>query len=361
MCASRIERLRGRLEELGLDAVVVERGVNIRYLTEFANVFDTGFHGMLAVSADRAVLLTDCRYEEQLALCAEKTDIEIAGRSEPLVTALGGLLAEQGLERAGIEDSVSVGRKSKIDEHAGRVLATTSGLVETLRSVKEPEEIEAVARSAELTDLAYAHVLPSVSVGASTRDIALELEWYMRTHGGQAAAFDLIVAAGSRSSMPHATTIEQRIRPGDFVKIDIGAVVDDYRSDMTRTVVANPAGKKHRRMFAAVLAAQERALESLAAGKSGRDVDAVARGYLAEAGFGENFGHGLGHGVGLEIHERPTLGCLSAEILQPGNVVTVEPGVYVPGFGGVRIEDLVVIEESGVRNLTRTSKELLVI
>lgn len=361
MSAGRLDRLRARLSKASLDALVVHRVVNVRYLTRFAGVFDAGFPGLLAVSAERAVLVTDFRYEQQLAACAKDGEIEIRSIGGEHVEALAGLLADPGFARAGIEDSVSVAQKASIEKACGRRLEATSGMVEALRAIKEPEEIKAIARAVRLTDEAFTEALPTVRAGASTREVALAIEWHMRTHGGQAAAFGLIVAAGARSAMPHATTIEQVIEPGDFVKIDIGAVVDDYCSDMTRTVVVGKASERQRRMYEAVCEAQARALEGIRAGTTGREADALARDELKRAGFGENFGHGLGHGVGLEVHERPRLAHASEDVLEEGMVVTVEPGVYVPGFGGVRIEDLVVVEAGGVRNLTSSPKELLVV
>lgn len=357
---TRLDRLRQRLGEEELDALVVLGAANIKYLTGFVGAFDSSFGGFLFVAADRAAIITDFRYEQQLSDCARGTGIEIASTAGDYAQRLARLAATDP-GRTAVEDSVSVATKARMDGAFGGSLGVASGLVESLRAVKDTREIDAIARSARLTDDAFEHVLPSLRVGASTRDVALELEWYMRTQGATAAAFNLIVASGSRSSMPHATTTDQTIARGDFVKIDIGAVVDDYCSDMTRTVVAGEAGMEHRRVYDAVLEAQERALAGVRAGMSGMEADGLARDFLVERGFGENFGHGLGHGVGLEVHERPRLARTSTDVVEAGMVVTVEPGVYLPGFGGVRIEDLVVVEDGGIRNLTSTPKELLVV
>ncbi len=358
---SRLERLRGRLDEEGLDALIVARAVNIRYLTGFSGVFDSGFAGYLAVSAETATLITDFRYEQQLTACAADSPILIESTSGEYVEALATIVAGPGLARTAIEDTVSVTTKKSVDKACGRSLATAAGIVESLRVCKEEPEIAAIARAAAAADDAFKHAVELVRVGASTRTIALEIEWHMRTHGATATAFELIVAAGKRSSMPHAVTQEQTIEAGDFVTIDIGAVVDDYCSDMTRTVIAGEASAEHRRIYEAVLDAQRSALGGLRPGMSGREADAVARGSLTERGFGDEFGHGLGHGVGLEVHERPRLARTSDDVLRTGMVVTIEPGVYVPGFGGVRIEDLVVVEDEGARNFTATPKELLVV
>lgn len=361
MSARRLGRLRAALDAAVADAVVVHRSVNIRYLSGFAGVIDQGFAGFLVVDSQQAVLVTDFRYEQQLQEKAQGTEIDIRSTAGDRIETLIDVLRDVGSSKVAVEDSMSVRRRAQIEKAFGAELAAVSDLVEAGRATKEPDEIEVIATAAKLCDEALAAVLPSIKVGVSTRKIALELEWYMRTHGARAAAFDLIVAAGARSSMPHATTTDEPIARGDFVKIDIGSVVDDYCSDMTRTVVVGEATREQQRIHAAVLQAQTLALEEVVVGADAKEVDAVARRYLEGAGFGPNFGHNLGHGVGLEIHERPTLGPLSKDVLAEAMVVTVEPGVYVPGVGGVRIEDLVVVEEAGPRVLTRSPRELTIV
>lgn len=361
MPTSRLARLRTQLEQAGLDALIVQRVVNIRYLTGLAHVFDGNFSGMLVVTATKPLLFTDFRYEQQVAASASGTPLEVESVRGDVVKALAARLRVLGAERAAIEDSVSVAVRARLENEYGRPLEVTSGMVEGLRAIKEPTEVETIARAAGLADEALGAVLGSVGAGASTRQIALDIEWYMRTHGAQAAAFDLIVAAGVRSAMPHAHTTEQTIAPGDFVKIDIGAVIDDYHSDMTRTVVAGEPNQRQGEMYEAVRQAQSLALQEIKVGRRGKAIDAVARNYLTSVGLGKNFGHGLGHGVGLEVHERPTMNQLSTDTLTAGHVVTVEPGVYIPGFGGVRIEDLVVVTNEGARNLTSSPRDLVVV
>lgn len=361
MSDARLGRLRVALQESRVDALIVHRPVNIRYLTAFPDVFDAGFSGLLVVAPDRAVLVTDPRYDLQVREKAHGAAIEVLTVIGDPMPALAELLSEVAPDNVALEDTVSVSARDKMEKAFGRQASVTSGVVEAMRAVKDEEEIEAIVAAARLTDEALAHVLPGVSVGASTRDISLEIEWFMRTHGAQAAAFEFIVAAGARSAMPHARLVDQKISAGDFVKIDIGAVVGDYYSDMTRTFVAGKVDDEHRRVYEAVLEAQSRALAAVRAGVGAAELDAVARDHLAKTGYGPNFGHGLGHGVGLEVHERPTLSKTSKDVLAAGMVVTVEPGAYMPGFGGVRIEDLVVVEEAGARNLTSSPKELLVV
>jgi len=353
-----LSRLRQALQDVNLEALVVRGRVNMRYLTGFLDVFDSGFSGSLAVTADRAVILTDDRYSQQMGERAEDTEFEVVSEPGHHLEALGRLLRKLQVGYAGVEDSIPVAAYERLKKEYGKTIRPVTSPVEALRCIKEPEEIAAITRACVLADRALAHVLPAIGAGASTKSLALDMEWFMRTHGASDVAFDLIVASGARSAMPHAVTVEQKIEEGDLVKVDIGAVVEDYCSDMTRTFVAGEANDTQREIYEAVLSAQRLALDQAGPGMGCATLDLVARRRLEELGFGERFGHGLGHGVGLEVHERPALSRLSRDVLEPGMVVTIEPGVYLPGLGGVRIEDLVVVEEDGVRNLTKSEKKL---
>ncbi|MGB4002646.1 MAG: M24 family metallopeptidase, partial [Bacillota bacterium] len=202
-------------------------------------------------------------------------------------------------------------------------------------------------------------ILSIMKPGMTEIDVALELEWFMRKNGAEGIGFDVIVASGPRGAMPHGVASDKKLAQGDLVVLDFGAVYNGYRGDMTRTVSLGKATSLQRRVYDIVLRAQEAALEAIAPGKTGQEIDGIARGIIEEAGYGDNFGHGLGHGVGLAVHEEPRLSVTGTKELRPGMVVTVEPGIYLPGLFGIRIEDLVVVQEGGVRNLTRSPKELI--
>jgi Xaa-Pro aminopeptidase len=238
-------------------------------------------------------------------------------------------------------------------------LVGTTGIVETVREVKDQAEVAKIRAAARIADLAFDYITSFIKPGMTEKEIALELDYFMLRNGAERVSFDTIVASGKNSAVPHATPSNKKIEPGDFVKLDFGAVVEGYHSDMTRTVVVGKANDRQKEIYFAVKEAQEKALSSVKAGLVCEDVDKVARDAVAEKGFGECFVHNLGHGAGLQIHEAPSLGKNCKTVLQPGMVVTVEPGVYVNGFGGVRIEDLVVVTESGCEILSKSTKELL--
>lgn len=228
--------------------------------------------------------------------------------------------------------------------------------VEALRAVKETVEVEALRRSVALTDASFEHLMERIKPGMTEREAAWEIETYMRTHGASKVAFDLMVAAGPNGALPHARTGDHAIRPGEPVVVDIGCVVDGYCSDMTRTFCLGQPSPEYLEVWDLVLQAQEAAEATIRAGLSGVEVDAIARGVIDGAGYGEYFGHGLGHGVGLAIHEGPRASRLSKDRLEAGMSLTIEPGIYLPGRFGVRLEDLVIIHEDGIEILTNTPK-----
>jgi Xaa-Pro aminopeptidase len=354
--SDRAERLVPLLDEAGLDLLIVNDLVNVRYLSGF-----TGTNGLVLVGGDSRLFITDFRYTER---AEEEVDhsFERVTAAQDLVAGLGDLLPE-GVQRIGFDDAhTSVKSHAKLARVLGeqRELIAAGGLVERLRMVKEPVEVERIAAAAKIADAAFEALLEHGLIGRTELEIATTLEWEMRGRGASAVSFPPIVAAGANGALPHATPRAAAVAAGDLVVIDWGATLDGYCSDCTRTVAAGEPGGEAREVYQLVYAAQAAGLGAVRAGAAGRDVDSVAREVVEHGGHGERFGHGLGHGVGLEIHEAPTLSRRSEDTLSTGNVVTVEPGVYLPGTLGVRIEDLVVVQADGAGVMTEIDKQLMV-
>ncbi|MDA8292789.1 MAG: Xaa-Pro peptidase family protein [Actinomycetota bacterium] len=359
--AGRLERLRERLGDVGVDALLVTSLVNVRWLTGF-----TGSAGVLVVGPARVVLATDGRYRTQsadqvaAAGVADVVDIAVGGLEDQAAAIVAAVSPEE--RRVGFESTqLTVSAHEQwATRLSGSTLVPTRGVVEDLRVAKDAGELARMERAASIADAALADVLPALSeAGMTERRFAAELDHAMRLRGAEEPAFETIVAAGERSAMPHARPGSDPIRPGDAVVVDFGAVYDGYRSDMTRTfcVGGEPAGELAV-VFSLVAEAQAAGVAAVAPGVTAGAVDAVCRDRIASAGFGERFEHGTGHGVGLEIHEAPSVAPGSTAILTPGTVVTVEPGVYLPGAGGVRVEDTLVVTEAGARALTRFPKSV---
>lgn len=364
----RLESLRRNLADEGCDAVAIVSPANVAYLTGFERVFDDEPSAVCVVCHDDAVVYVDSRYVEAAEEAARALARD-AGRESDAWRVVGPeadvwerALADveaDGAGRLALEDSVPHARFAKVlARHAGEVVAA-AGWVERIRIVKEAEEVERIATAAALADDAFEHVLGIIGPGRTEAEIAWDLELYMRRNGAEGLAFPPIVASGPNGSRPHAKLSDRALEPGDLVTLDFGARLDAYCSDMTRTVAVGTPTEELRSIYETVLASNEAGLKAVGAGKTGMEIDAAARGVIETAGLGEHFGHGLGHGVGLEVHELPRLSPLGREVVPSGAVVTIEPGVYVPGVGGVRIEDLVVVDESGARSLTRSPKHLI--
>ncbi|MFC2037742.1 M24 family metallopeptidase [Chloroflexota bacterium] len=351
----RLQSLRNTLLEEEIDAILISQPENRRYLSGF-----TGSAGWLIVSAERTVLATDPRYYEQVA--REAPDFELGKVEGRHPEVLKDLLTSVGVRRLGFESQhLAVDQFDALSQASeGVEWVPLKETVEKLRAVKEEAEIAALRRSATLTDAAFAHLLDVIRPGMTEREAAWEIEAYMRTHGASKVAFDLIVASASNGALPHARPSEQAIQPGMPVVIDIGCVLDGYCSDMTRTICLGKPSPKYLEVWGIVRQAQEAAESGIHGGLSGVDAYALARNVIEEAGYGEAFGHGLGHGVGLHVHEAPRASRLSEDILQAGMTLTVEPGIYLPGEFGVRLEDLVIIRSDGVEIITDTPKEPVV-
>ena len=351
--SARVDAVLAAVAERELDALLVSNLVNIRWLTGF-----TGSNAAVLAGPAQRRFVTDFRYLTQIA---EQVDPEWEREidSDLLKRVAGGLPG--GPFRLGFDDThLTVKQHAQLAELVGEEveLVAAGGLVEGLRAVKDAAEIDAIRAATKVADAAFEEVVSAGIVGRTERDVALDLEIAMRRRGAEGASFAPIVAAAEHGALPHAVPRDVAIPAGTLVVIDWGAQLDGYASDCTRTVATGELDPRDRAVYDVVLQAQEAALEAVRPGPTGREVDAVARAIIDSAGHAEHFGHGLGHGVGMEVHEGPRLAKTGKDPLAAGNVVTVEPGVYVPGAVGVRIEDLVVVTADGHEVLTGISKAL---
>jgi Xaa-Pro aminopeptidase len=350
---SRADRLVALLEERSLDCLLVTNLVNVRYLTGFA-----GTNGACLVSPDERLFFTDFRYVERARL--EVRDFErVEGGRELLADVAARLRG-----RAGFDDAhVSVRAHRRLAEKVGKgaELVAAGGLVERLRGVKDEGELRAMRAAAELAEAAYSQVREQGLTGRTEREVAVSMVRRMEDLGAEGPSFPPIVAAGAHGALPHAEPRDVEIPAGTLVVVDAGARVDGYCSDCTRTFATGPLADEAVEVYELVRRAQEEALGAARAGAARREVDAVARQIIDAAGHGERFGHGLGHGVGLEIHEDPRLTRVAEGELREGNTVTIEPGVYLPGSFGVRIEDLVAITADGPEAMSAFPKELVTV
>jgi Xaa-Pro aminopeptidase len=355
--ATRRERLRRRLKLDGMEGLLVVSESNVRYLTGF-----TGDSSALLLTRDRALVVSDGRYLTQLEQECPELEIVLRALGQPLVDALAGVIEKLGLARLAFEaEAMPAAGFLALQEKLKAVeLRPVSGRVERLRAVKDPEEIAAISEAIAIAERAFTRLLQAgLRPDDSEKDAADALEGHLRHCGATAASFPPIVAAGVRSALPHARPLpDARIGAADFVLIDWGAAGQPYKSDLTRVVVTGKVTAKFETIYRTVLAAQERAIAVIRPGVMAREVDAEARAVIEEAGFGPFFPHGLGHGLGLEIHEAPRLQKDSDVKLKPGMVVTVEPGIYLPDWGGIRIEDDVLVTLEGCRVLSHVPKSL---
>jgi Xaa-Pro aminopeptidase len=355
----RLERLRAGFAGAGVDALLVTRLPNVGYLTGF-----TGSAGMLFVAAAEATLVTDGRYaqqaREQVAAAGVRARTEIAttqAEQREVLATLAQPHHQVGLEAQGVTWAQ---QRTFTEWLSGTELVPTEHLVEMLRAVKEPGEVARIRAACAIADEALAAVLPSLSEGPTEREFARSLEWAMRERGATRTSFETIVASGPNGAKPHARPTERAIEARELVVIDFGCVVDGYCSDMTRTVSVGDPGVEARRVWDVVAQSQRAGRAAVRAGVACAAVDRASRAVIEDAGWGDAFAHGTGHGVGLEIHEAPRVSATTDATLEAGHVVTVEPGVYLPGVGGVRIEDTVVVMPDGAEALTEFPKSLVI-
>jgi Xaa-Pro aminopeptidase len=342
----RLRRLREVMLTLNLEAVFITNAYNRKYLSGF-----TGSSGFL----------TDFRYMTQAP--AQAQYYQVIEHGPKAIESVQTILLQHAVKQLGFEqDEVTYGLYQKYAAALKPIqLVPTDQLVEKLRMFKDKAELQIMQEAADLADQTFSYILTKLKPGISEKEIALDMEMYMRKHGATSSSFDTIVASGERSALPHGVASDRILQSNEFVKLDFGAYYHGYCSDLTRTVFLGKPTEKHRQIYDIVLDAQLQALSQLKPGMTGREADAAARQVIQKAGFGDHFGHGTGHGLGMEIHESPRLSLQSDTVLEAGMVVTVEPGIYIPGFGGVRIEDDVVLIDNGIRILTHSTKDFIVI
>jgi len=348
----RLQKLRTSLAEKGLDAFLLSQPENLRYLSGF-----TGSSGWLLVSGQNAILATDFRYLEQAK--DESPDFEIIETKQELRDWLPGLVSDLGWHKLGFEANfISCDSFHKLSEaiktrQANLELVPTTGIVEQLRSIKEPEELGFIKKAVELVDAVFEQAKAIIRPGTTEKEAAWEIEKILRQEGSEGMPFEIIVASGPNSALPHARPTEKIIRSGEPVLIDMGARISGYCSDFSRTLLLGKADKTLQKIYNIVLKAQTTAIEGVESGMDASQADRLARSVVEQSGYGDAFGHGLGHGVGLAVHEFPTLGPSSSDSLVDGMVFTIEPGIYLAGQGGIRIEDMVVLENGKAKVLSK--------
>lgn len=351
----RVEKLRKKMQEENLDSFLITSPYNLRYLTNF-----TGTTGLAVITLEKAFFITDFRYTEQAA--AQAQGFEIIKNVGPIFEEVADLVQKEGLRELGFEETtVSFLEYSALEEIIDAQLIPISGMIEELREIKDEEEIAIIEKACSIADLAYDHILKMIQPGMTEIEVANQLDFYMRSLGASGVSFETIVASGLRSAMPHGVASKKIIEQGDLITIDFGCYYEGYVSDMTRTFAIGDPGEQLKEIYQIVLEAQLAVLEVAKPGVTGKQLDAVARDYITKHGYGEAFGHSTGHGIGLEIHEGPNVSVRAEKQFVPGNIITDEPGIYLPGIGGVRIEDDLLITSDGNRVLTHSPKELIIL
>lgn len=352
----RIKNLRSKMQKAKLDAVLVTKKENYMYFSGF-----TGTSAWLVITESDAVLVTDFRYTEQ----AEKqaTSFKVSTYTGSIIKGLNDVFNNMKIEKLGFEDTnLTV---DKYNDYKAKLnikeFVPLGGMLEESREIKDSHELKLIKKAVKIADDTFQHILDYIKPGTAEVELAAEMEYFMRKQGAAGESFETIVASGLRSSMPHGVASEKKLELGDAITFDFGALYNGYCSDMTRTVFLGKPDKNLKNVYKIVLEAQLEASCGVKKGANGKDIDSIARNFIAQKGYGGNFGHGLGHGVGLEIHEEPRLSMTAGKALKNGMVVTVEPGIYIDGLGGVRIEDMVVVNGEVPLVLTSSTKEMIVL
>jgi Xaa-Pro aminopeptidase len=353
---TRIEKLRKMMTEQHLDAMLITTPYNLHYITGF-----TGTEGMAIITLDKQFFVTDSRYTQQVA--SEAPDFELWQNRGPIFDEIPKILSMVNPVNMGFEDKMDYRAYLKLEEVVPVTtdLTATTDLIEGIRELKDAREMATIKKACEITDAAFEHILGFIKPGVSELEVANELDFYMRSLGASGMSFDTIVASGWRSAMPHGVASEKIINDGELVTLDFGCYYNGYVSDMTRTIAVGDVDDELKKIYEIVREAQMRVIAGTKAGVTGPEYDALARDFIKEAGYGENFGHGIGHGIGLEIHEGPIISFRTEHTLRAGEVITDEPGIYIEGLGGVRIEDDLIVTENGCEILTQSPKELIIL
>lgn len=355
MTPLKLQKLRKEMEQQQIEALLITSQYNLRYITEF-----TGTAGLALVTQHKAYFITDFRYTEQAGEQVKEFDVVQAKTN--LLEEAAELVKNLAVKSLAFEkDYVTYAAFLDYEAKIEAELQPVSGLIEKIRMIKTPEEVNILKAAAKIADDAFEHICKFIKVGQTELEISNELEFFMRKQGATSSSFDTIVASGLRSALPHGVATEKKIESGDFITLDYGALYNGYISDITRTVAVGEPSDKLKEIYQVVLDAQVLGVEKIGPGMTGIEADAIARDYIKSKGYGEAFGHSTGHGIGLEVHEAPGLSFKSQTVLEPGMAVTVEPGIYLPGIGGVRIEDDILITESGNERLTHSTKELRIL
>mgnify|MGYP001186273558 CR=1 FL=1 len=342
-------------KELGIDAVLISNGNNMRYVSGFA-----GETGYLYISEKHHAVITDFRYTYQAETEAEGYEVVTIG-SGGYEEAINDMLKIDNVKCLGFESEDMLFSKYEQlrDALAGYELVPIKDEITRLRRIKTPKELEYIKGAEAIGDKVFTEILSFIKPGMTELEIAAKIEYLLKIYGGERSSFPAIVASGVNSSMPHAVPTHKKVEAGDFITMDYGCVYEGYCSDMTRTVVVGKASDKQKEIYNIVLEAQLAALDAIVPGLKGKDIDKVSRDIIYKAGYEGCFGHGLGHSVGLFIHENPRLSPSEEDVIEVGMIETVEPGIYIRGFGGVRIEDLVVVTKDGHENYTHSDKTLI--
>ncbi|MDN6408807.1 MAG: Xaa-Pro peptidase family protein [Tetragenococcus halophilus] len=353
---SRLARLREKMSQEEIDGFLITSPYNLRYFTNF-----TGTTGLALVTKEQAFFVTDFRYTQQAAKQAQ--EFEIVKNSGNIFAKVAELVEKNAVHSLAFEeDYISFSEYSLLEELITESsLVPISGLLESLREVKDDQEIARIKQACSIADQAFDHILKMVQPGMTEIEIANQLDFFMRSLGASGVSFETIVASGVRSAMPHGVASNKTIEQGDIITLDFGCYYEGYVSDMTRTFAIGDPGEQLKEIYQIVLDAQLKVIEAAKPGISGIELDAVARDYIASFGYGEAFGHSTGHGIGLDIHEGPNVSMRADKTFVPGNVITDEPGIYLPDVGGVRIEDDLLITSTGNEILTQSPKELIIL
>ncbi|MFT8323645.1 MAG: Xaa-Pro peptidase family protein [Bacillus sp. (in: firmicutes)] len=351
----KLQKLREALSEADVDGIVITSKYNRRYISNF-----TGSAGVVLISGESAKFITDFRYMEQAAKQCD--GFEIIQHKGPIYKEVAEQAEKLGIKKLAFEQDHMTFTDYKIYENLVKAeLVPVSGLIEKLRLIKSAAEIKILKEAAQIADAAFTHILDFIKVGKTELEVSNELEFFMRKAGATSSSFDTIVASGKRSALPHGVATDKVIESGDFVTMDYGAYYNGYVSDITRTVAVGNPNEKLKEIYNVVLNAQLKGMDGMKPGLTGIQADALTRDHISAKGYGEYFGHSTGHGIGLEVHEGPGLSSKSETVLETGMVVTVEPGIYIPGLGGVRIEDDTLITDDHNEALTHSTKELIIL